>query len=389
MVNFDKTIERRGTDCVKFDALKGLYGREDLISMWIADMDFPVPEEVTAALKRRAEHPVYGYNIMPEGYFEDFAAWVKKRHDWEIKPEWTCHTPGVLSALSAALLSFTAEGDGVLIQPPVYFPFSSTVETLGRKVINNQLIYKDGYFTVDFDDMEEKAKQAKLFILCSPHNPAGRVWTREELARMEDICRRNDLLVFSDEIHADIVYTPAKHIVFAALSDWSREHSIVAMAPSKTFNIAGLGMSFITVPNEDMRKKFQTLLGGGLHVSGANAFGIVAAQAAYRHGEAWLEELLEYLRGNMELLDRILREHAPQIRVVRSEATYILFLDVGALGMTPDELKDFFVNKVGAALNVGATFGPGGESFMRINIATQRENIKRFAEKLCAAVAAL
>lgn len=389
MVNFDKAIERRGTDCVKFDALKGLYGREDLISMWIADMDFPVPEEVTAALKRRAEHPVYGYNIMPEGYFEDFAAWVKKRHGWEPKPEWVCHTPGVLSALATALLSFTAEGDGVLIQPPVYFPFSSTVETLGRKVINNQLIYRDGYFTVDFDDMEEKAKQAKLFILCSPHNPAGRVWTREELERMEDICRRNDLLVFSDEIHADIVYEPAKHIVFSALSDWSREHSIIAMAPSKTFNIAGLSMSFITVPNDELRKKFQTLLGGGLHVSGANAFGIVAAQAAYRHGEAWLDELLVYLRGNMEWLDGYLREHAPQIRLTRSEATYILFLDVGALGMTPDELKDFFVNKVGAALNVGATFGPGGESFMRINIATQRENIRQFAERLCAAIAAL
>lgn len=381
-IDFDRIIERKNTNCVKYDGMAASFGSNDLLPLWVADMDFAVPEEVSAAVAKRAEHPIYGYNTFPEGYYEAFAAWEKKRHGWDVAPEWVCHTPGVLAALSNAILAFTEKGDGILIQPPVYFPFKSTIEALDRKVINNQLIYKDGCFTMDFDGLEEKARQAKLFIFCSPHNPSGRVWTREELKRVEEICRKNDLLVFSDEIHSDIVYAPHQHTVFAQLSDWAREHSIVAMAPSKTFNIAGLEMSHITIPNDAMRTRYQYLLRCGLHAENANACGIPAAQAAYEHGEEWYQQLLQYLQANIDYIDAALKEQIPQVRLVRPEATYIPLLDMGALGMTSDGLKDFLIREVGAALNAGSAFGPGGEQFMRINVATQRVRLETFVTRL-------
>ncbi|MEA4966383.1 MAG: PatB family C-S lyase [Oscillospiraceae bacterium] len=379
---FDEPINRKGTNCSKFDGLIAQFGTEDIQPLWIADMDFPVAQEITDAIRKRAEHPVYGYNTVPAGYYESFAAWQKKHTGWEVDTEWICHTPGVLTALSTAILAFTEKNDSILIQPPVYFPFSSTIEALGRNVLNNQLNYKDGYFTIDFDDLERKAKQASLFVFCSPHNPSGRVWTKEELERIESICRKNNLMVFSDEIHSDIVYPPNKHSVFADLSAWSKENCIVAMAPSKTFNIAGLEASYISIPNQEKRKKYQYLLRFGLHVANGNTFGIAAAQAAYEHGERWYGQLLDYLNDNREYLDRALQENVPQVRLVKSEATYILFLDMTALGMNTEELKDFVLHKVRAALNIGATFGPGGEGFMRINIATQRANLEKFVERL-------
>lgn len=385
-INFDKAIERRNTNCSKYDGLAASFGREDILPLWIADMDFPVPEEVTAALKKRTEHPVYGYNIFPAGYYEAFTAWVKKHHHWSVKEEWVWHTPGVLTALSTAILTFTEKGDNVLIQPPVYFPFSSTIEALERKVLNNQLIYEDGRFSIDFDDLEQKAKRAKLFVFCSPHNPSGRVWKEEELRRVEEICRKNDLLVFSDEIHSDIVYAPHRHTVFAKLSDWSEQHSIIAMAPSKTFNIAGLEMSHITIPNEELRSRFQYLLRYGLHVANANSYGIGAAQAAYEHGEEWYRALLAYLQQNIVYLDRALREHVPQVKLVRPESTYIPLLDMSELFGSNEEMKDFVIHRVGAALNAGSTFGPGGERFMRINVATQRANLEAFVARLKRAV---
>ena len=388
-MNFDQAIERKNTNCSKYDGMAASFGRNDLLPLWIADMDFPVPEEVAAAVAKRAEHPVYGYNVFPAGYYEAFTAWVKKHHDWDVKKEWVCHTPGVLTALSNAILTLTEKGDNILIQPPVYFPFSSTIEALGRKVINNQLIYRDGYFTMDFDDLEEKAKQAKLFVFCSPHNPSGRVWKKEELERVEAICRKNDLLVFSDEIHSDIVYQPHKHIVFAQLSDWSREHSIIAMAPSKTFNIAGLEMSHITIANDEMRTRYQYLLRYGLHVANANSCGIPAAQAAYEHGEAWYQDLLVYLQANIDYLDAALKEQVPQVKLVRPESTYIPLLDMSELGMTNDEMKNFVINEVGAALNAGSAFGPGGERFMRSNVATQRVHLETFVARLKEAISRL
>lgn len=385
---FDTEISRKNTNCSKYDGMAASFGTNDLLPLWIADMDFPVPQPITDAIQHRAEHPVYGYNVFPAGYYEAFTAWVKKHHDWDVNPQWVCHTPGVLTALSTAILTFTEKGDSILIQPPVYFPFRSTIEALDRKVLDNQLIYdeKTGYFTMDFEDLEQKAKQAKLFVFCSPHNPSGRVWTMEELNRVEEICRKNDLLVFSDEIHSDIVYPPHKHIVFAQLSQWSREHSILAMAPSKTFNIAGLEMSHITIANEELRKRFQYILRYGLHVANANTLGIPAAQAAYEQGEQWYQSLLVYLKENLDYLDSALKAFVPQVRLVYPQATYIPLLDMGDLGMTNKELFEFAIQKAGAALNAGSTFGPGGERFLRINVATQRKHLQEFVDRLSRAV---
>ena len=384
-VNFDQAIDRRNTNCSKYDGMEASFGRNDLLPLWIADMDFPVPEAVTEALKKRAEHPVYGYNIFPEGYFEAFASWTERHHHWRPQSAWVCHTPGVLTALSTAILAFTEPGDPVLIQPPVYFPFQSTLEALGRTVLNNQLLYEDGHFSIDFADFEEKAKTAKMFIFCSPHNPSGRVWKKEELERIEAICRENDLLVFSDEIHCDIVYQPNTHTVFANLSEWASEHSIIAMAPSKTFNLAGLEMSHITIPNKALREKFQYLLRFAPHVPNGNSSGIAAAQAAYAQGEEWYQELMAYLTGNIEFLDEALKKWIPQVTLVRPESTYIPLLDMEGLHMDSQELWDFMIQEAGAALHAGRTFGAGGECFMRINIGTQRANLELFVERLRAA----
>lgn len=381
-VDFNQPIQRKNTFCTKYDGMAASFGKDDLLPLWIADMDFPVPEEVTQAITHRIQHPVYGYNVIPSAYYAAFAAWQKKRHGWEMKPEWLCHTPGVLTALSTAILAFTEKDDEILIQPPVYFPFSSTIQALGRKVLNSQLKYQDGKFSVNLQDLEEKASRAKMLVFCSPHNPSGRVWTREELEQIEEICKRHNLLVFSDEIHSDIVYAPYKHTVFASLSPWSLEHTIVATAPSKTFNIAGLEMSIIAIPNRQLRESYQYLLRYGLHVANPNTCGLAAAQAAYEHGELWYQELMTYLQENIDYLDNALRDQTPQVRLVRPEATYIPLLDMGPLGMDSAELKEFMVNQVGAALNAGDTFGPGGEQFMRINVATQRINLARFVTQL-------
>ena len=385
---FDTEVCRKNTNCSKFDGMTPTFGRNDLLPLWIADMDFPVAQAITDGIMARAAHPIYGYNIFPQGYYKAFAAWEKKRNSWQVDPEWVCHTPGVLTALSNAILSFTEKGGKVLIQPPVYFPFRSTIEALDRVVLDNPLIYdpENGAFTMDFEDLEQKAPQADLFVFCSPHNPSGRVWTKEELAQVEEICRRNHLLVFSDEIHSDIVYAPGTHTVFAQISDWSREHSIVAMAPSKTFNIAGLEMSHITIANDALRQRFQHVLRYGLHVANANTLGIPAAMAAYTHGEEWYQALLVYLKENLDYLDAALKRAVPQVKLVYPQSTYIPLLDMSALGMTNDEMKAFVIKEVGAALNAGSTFGPGGERFMRINVATQRKNLEEFVDRLARAV---
>lgn len=385
---FDNECPRKNTNCSKYDGMTPSFGCNDLLPLWVADMDFPVPQAVTDAIRERIEHPVYGYNIFPQGYYEAFAAWVKKHHNWDVNPKWVCHTPGVLTALSNAILTFTEKGSKILIQPPVYFPFRSTIEALERNVLDNQLIYDPdaGYFSIDFDDLEEKAAQADMFVFCSPHNPSGRVWTKEELARVEEICRKNNLLVFSDEIHSDIVFSPGSHTVFSQISQWSREHSIIAMAPSKTFNIAGLEMSHITIANEDLRTRFQYILRYGLHVANGNTLGIPAAMAAYTNGEEWYRSLLSYLKGNLDYLDCALKKTVPQIKLVYPQSTYIPLLDMSALGMTNDEMRLFVIEKVGAALNAGSTFGPGGERFMRINVATQRKNLEEFVMRLSRAI---
>ncbi|MGI6075944.1 MAG: MalY/PatB family protein [Pyramidobacter sp.] len=387
--DFDRKIERRGTGNVKWDGLKGRFGTEDVLPLWIADMDFPAPEPVVKAIKERAAHPVYGYPRRDENYYDSFIDWEKRHNGWDVRREWCAATPGVVNGIAATLMGFTAPGDGVLIMPPCYHPFRNTVHAQGRRVVNSPMILRNGRFEVDFDDLAEKAKQCRLLLLCSPHNPTGRCFTRDELLKIEAICRANELLVVSDEIHSDLIFSGHRHIPFASLSDWAREHSITLMAPSKTFNVAGLTTSISVVPNAKLRGQMDHIVGGWMHVDGGNVFGIVAARAAYAEGEEWYLQMMKYLEGNRDYLDEQLKKRVPRVKLIVPEATYIPLIDCRELKFSPEELQQFMLFKVKAAMNEGTLFGEGGAGFCRINIGTQRAYLEEFVSRLERAVGEL
>lgn len=383
--NFDEHIERKGTDCAKWDAVDATFNGKNLLPLWIADMDFACPPCVVQAVRERAAHPIYGYSRPSATYNRTFARWVEKRHGWHIDPSWMVHSPGVVSAVAGALLAMTVPSDGVIIMPPVYHPFRITCEAQGRRVINCPMNYCEGRFEIDFERLAAAAPQAKAIILCNPHNPTGRVFTREELERIETVARENDLLVISDEIHADVVYSGHKHLPFAMVSPWAEEHSFVLMAPSKTFNIAGLATSTIVIPNDKLRYHFTRQLGDGLHIGGGSVFGLVACEAAYAGGEEWLDQLLTYLEGNVQFVETELAAHCPKAKLVHPEGIYVPLVDLSATGLSGADLGAF-LRHAGLAMNDGYTFGPGGENFARLNIATPRANLKTFVEKLSAAL---
>ena len=385
--DFDKPIERLGTDCEKWDGLKKRFGSDGMLPLWVADMDFPSPEPVVRAIAERAAHPVFGYPMRGEDYYDSFIAWEKKRWNWDVKREWCDYVPGVVCGVAAALMGFTAPGDGVLIMPPVYHPFRNTIMAQGRQVVNAPMKLENGRFEIDFDALERGAREARALILCSPHNPTGRLFSRAELEHIAEICERNGVLVISDEIHSDLVLWGKKHVPFASVSDWAREHSITLMAPSKTFNIAGLVTSIYIVPNAKLRAQMQHIVGGWMHISGGNIFGLAAARAAYAEGEEWYQQMLRYIEGNVEYLNEQLARRVPQISLIRPEATYIPLLDCrklcgGELGMTMDELQQFMLNTVKAAMNEGTLFGIEGTGFLRINLGTQRANLEEFVRRL-------
>ncbi len=379
--NFDEYVERRNTKSVKWDGMEEVFGTEDALPMWVADMDFLSPPEVVNALIERAKHGVYGYTLKDEGFYDSFIKWVKKRHSWEIKRKWIVATPGVVSAISLAILAFTKPSDEIILQPPVYYPFFRVVSGLGRKIVYNPLKFENGRYTMDFDDLERKINgKTKMLILCSPQNPTGRVWTEEELSKLGNICKRNDILIASDEIHADIVYKEYKHTPIASLSDFAN-NTITFMAPSKTFNIAGLNTAMTIIPNEELLKSFSMMLENiGLGIG--NVFGITASQAAYENGEEWLEALLDYLKENLEFLKSFVAERMPQVKVVEPEGTYLVWLDFRSLNMSDEELRTFMLEKAKVALDDGYIFGPGGSGFQRINIATPRIILKQGLERI-------
>ncbi|MDD2207677.1 MAG: PatB family C-S lyase [Aminobacterium sp.] len=387
--NFDTIIDRHHTSCEKWDFLKQKFGRDDLLAMWVADMDFTAPPEVIEVLKERVDHGIFGYTGKTESYFESIVQWVDKRHDWKIKPEWICHSPGVVPALSMAVLALTQPGDGIILQTPVYPPFYSSASGQGRHIVENPLVLRDGHFEIDFDDLEKKIDPSvKMLFLCNPHNPTGRVWTEEELRKIGEICVRHNLIIVSDEIHSDIIYKGFRHIPIASLSDEIAARTITCIAPSKTFNIAGLSTSAIIIPDEDLRAQYTSIL-KFLHIDSGNIFGTFALEAAYRKGEPWLEELIEYLEGNVNFIEEFLKENISSIKLIRPEGTYVPFIDCRELGLSGDELLDLFVNKARVAMNNGAWFGKGGEGFMRINIAAPRTVIKEGLERIARAVACI
>ncbi|WP_297792647.1 PatB family C-S lyase [uncultured Marinobacter sp.] len=386
-IDFDKPVIREQTCSVKFDARRAVFGKEDVIPLWVADMDFPAPEAVTRALEVRARHPVYGYTLFPESLYQSMIDWFRERHGWSIERDWILMAPGVVPSLHAACLAFAEPGEGVIIQSPVYPPFFSSVKQTGRTVIENPLVCVDGHYQMNLDHLEECAARdnARLLVLCSPHNPVGRVWTDEELRGVLDIARRHGLVVLSDEIHCDLVY-PDKpvHRVLARLAG-PEDALVTAVAPSKTFNMPGLGLSALVISDAARRQAMKTVF-DSLHMGQCNPFSIAGFEAGYRHGGPWLDELMAYLQQNRDYVADYLKQRLPEITVSIPEGTYLLWLDCRELTLGDKDLKQFFVRDAGIGMNPGLTFGDCGSGFMRMNIGCPRATLEQALEKIEAAV---
>lgn len=384
--NFDTIIDRKNTNSLKYDfaELRGM--PSSILPLWVADMDFPCPVEVRDAVKKCAEHGIFGYTESGSSYFEAAASWFKRHFNYEVQREWLVKTPGIVYAIVQAIRSYTNEGDSVIIQPPVYYPFKSSVINNNRKLVTNPLVYRDGRYSIDFEDFERKIidNKVKLFILCSPHNPVGRVWTKEELLRLGNICLKYGVIVVSDEIHADFTYPGYEHTIFSTVHLEFSTISIMCTAPSKTFNLAGLQCSNIWIEDPDLRKKFiRTYNASGY--SQLNSAGIAACEASYTYGEEWLMQLKAYLFKNLEYLRNFLKENLAGITLVEPQGTYLVWLDFSKTGLTDDEIHNLIVHKAFLWLDDGLMFGREGSLFQRINIACPRSILQKALEQLAQA----
>ncbi|MDR1940678.1 MAG: pyridoxal phosphate-dependent aminotransferase [Clostridiales bacterium] len=387
--NFDEIIDRRCTNSLKFDFAERRGRPGGLIPMWVADMDFKAPDEVIDALKKTAEHGIFGYSEPYDEYYDVLTDSLNRRFGWKPDPAAVVNTPGIVFALAAAVRAYTKEGDAVIIQPPVYYPFSEVVGLNGRTLVTNPLVRgDDGVYRIDFDDFETKIKRsgAKLFILCSPHNPVGRVFSKEELTRLGDICIKHGVTVVSDEIHSDFVYEGGKHIPFAHVKSDFAANSIICTSPAKTFNIAGLQFSDIIICDAKLREKFRAEVAKAGY-SQLNTCGITAAHAAYKYGFDWLGQLVSYLDGNAAFICDYIGRNIPAIKVARPQGTYLAWLDMRALGLAQPELNDFIINKAGLWLDSGSIFGKEGEGFQRLNFGCPRSTVEKALKKLETAVA--
>ncbi len=383
--NFDEIISREGTNSIKYDARERFFEKKEILPLWVADTDFRTPDFISDAIKERAEHEIYGYTFQPDSYFDAIIGWMQRRHNWEIKREWISFSPGVVAGIVFAIETFTKPGDEIIVQPPVYFPFFDVVKGTRRKLVENPLKLKDNRYTFDFDDLKSKiSDRTKMLLLCNPQNPGGMVWTREELEELAAICLANETLVVSDEIHSDLVYNNHRHIPFATLSPEAARNSVVCMAPSKTFNVAGLASSVVIIPDKKNHTRYERVLSVG-HFGMGNLFGTVAMEAAYTHGDLWLEQLLAYLWENYRYLEDFFSSNLPGVKVMQPEATYLVWLDFSQYGMNDKELNKFIIEKAGVGLNNGARFGTGGDGWMRLNIGCPRSVLKEGLEKLKAA----
>ena len=371
--NFNTVIDRHGTNCIKTDLAVVRGKPADVLSLWVADMDFPTSPAILEALHNKVEHGIFGYSCMDDDFFSALKNWMQTEHDFSPERRELVTTPGVVFGISCAIKACTNEGDAVIIQTPVYYPFKNMIELNNRKLVTSSLYEKDGKYYIDFEDFEKKIKEnnIKLFILCSPHNPVSRVWTREELQKLSEICLRNNVVVFADEIHNDFVYEPNKHIVFSNLSPEAAENSIVSMSVSKTFNLAGLQFSTNFIKNPALRKKFRDEK-DKTGYDEPSLMGLTAAYAAYKNGKPWLLELHKHLKGNIDFLRSFLAEKLPKVRLIEPEGTFLLWLDFSKLGLSDSEIDDIIVNKAKVWLDRGTMFGPEGEFYQRINVATPR-----------------
>lgn len=384
--DFDEIIRREDTGSVKYDRRKQMFGTGNVIPLWIADMDFRTPDFVVDAVRKRAEHEIYGYSFVPDTFYESVQGWMMRRHGWDIRQEWIVHCPGVVPSLVLSVLALTQPEEAVVVQPPVYHPFFSVIRNNGRRVVENPLELHNGRWSVNFGHLRQcLERRAKLLFLCSPHNPGGTVWRQDELERIGDICRNHDAIVVSDEIHSDLIFHGYKHLPAASVSDEASQNTITLMSPSKTFNISGLTSSVAVIPNSDKRRQFlQTL--HRLHWTTPNVFSLIAFEAAHRHGEGWLEQLIAYLGKNLDFLINFFHSEIPRIKVIRPEGTYLAWLDCRNLDISRTELNDLLIGRAKVGLSDGALFGTGGEGFMRLNFACPFPVLREALERIKQAV---
>lgn len=385
--NFNEIIDRKGTDSLKYDFAVERGLPKDVLPLWVADMDFPVEDHIKEALIKASEHAIFGYSDTKDDYFEVLSSWYERRFFWKVKKEWLVKTPGVVFAIAMAIQALTKENEAIIIQEPVYYPFSSTIRANNRKLVINNLVLKKDKYHIDFVDFEKKIVEnnVKLFILCSPHNPVGRVWTREELQKLANICLKYKVYIFSDEIHSDLVYEKDTHTIFANLGKDVEDSCIVATAPSKTFNIAGLQVSNIWIANEKMRDAFKEAIDRAGY-SQLNNMGLIATKAAYKYGEEWLEELKIYLKSNIDFVREFLKDKLPNIKLMEPEGTYLLWLDCRELGLSEKERQGLIQNKAKLWLDTGTMFGKAGAGFERMNIACPRKTLEEAMNRLKEAI---
>jgi len=382
MYNFDEIVDRRGTNSVKHDLLKTIFGTEDVIPMWVADMDFKTPDFIIKKIRERAEHEILGYTFRGDSFFNSVINWMKYKHQWDVKKEWISFSPGVVPALTMAVEAFTKPGDKIIVQSPVYFPFYSTIQNTGRQLINNQLKLENGKYYIDFEQLKKQIDtRTKMLLLCSPHNPVGRVWTQEELQQLAQICIEKEILIVADEIHSDIIFNGFKHTPLASISDEIANITISTYAPSKTFNLAGMSSSVLIIPNQKLKTTYENYL-GDLHIQMGNIFGGVALEAAYNEGKDWLNEMVNYIERNTELVRQFAKKHASKMELIEPEATYLLWLDFRKLGLEDETLKQFMIKKAKLGLNHGSMFGAGGEGFQRMNVACPQSIVEKALQQL-------
>lgn len=378
--NFDEIIDRKLSNSIKW------WESKDILPMWIADMDFKVADEILDAMKKTIDHGIIGYDDKPDSFYESIINWVKDRYNWEIKKEWLVFTPGVVPGLGISIKSFSKEGDKVIIQPPVYPPFYRVIENNNRRVVENSLIYKDNKYIMNIDDLEKNIdKDVKMAMICSPHNPVGRVWKKEELEVFGNLCLKNNIIMISDEIHCDLTFSDYKHIPLASISDEFANNTITFMAPSKTFNIAGLFASVAIIPNEKLRKLYNDTI-ENMEITHTNGFSIIGFEAAYKYGKNWLSQAIRYIEDNADFAVDYINKNIPEIKTYKPEGTFLMWLDFKSLGKTSEEINELLINKGKVQLNNGATFGTAGEGFFRLNIGCPREVLKEGLDRIKKAI---
>jgi cysteine-S-conjugate beta-lyase len=383
---FDEVHNRLNTRSMKWDLREFIFQNEDVLPMWVADMDFQAPPEVNDALMKRAEHGIYGYTVVDNDVKDSIVNWLNTRHNWEINRDWLSFSKGVVTSLHMAIRAFTEPNDKVLIQTPVYTPFYKVIQAHDREIVKNPLIEENNYYTIDFDDFEEKLKTGvKAFVLCSPHNPVGRVWKKEELEEMARLCLKHNVLIISDEIHADLVFSGQKHIPIASLSEEIADQTITCMAPSKTFNLAGLEVSYVITSNKEKREKLIAEFQKQGHGNGLNTMANTALEAAYNYGSSWLNELLDVLESHKDYVTEKLESNT-DLRVTPSEGTYLLWIDCSSLGLDAKELKEFMTHQAKVGLNAGIDYGEEGKLYMRMNLACPRATIEEGTKRIIEAV---